>query len=237
VVHLTRSSGSYSRACQPLLQAVLSDEVIVKAGCGIDMDMLELRSVWRGLEARSRLDLGGLRANYRHNTPGLKKLAASILGVDLPKSRRIATSDWSRFPLSVEQVTYSAWDAWVGAAVTEELARRDPSTFGTLALTERLRSQRSVEELYQRQRRRKRAKLILSSLMAPYNGQQQSELQQAPKQKRSNGEDLPQWKVEMAHKLRRVVKANSHGSVEVIADVNSLGFHHARSNTNRTFTE
>lgn len=224
VVHLTRpSSGRFSKACQPLLEAVLRDKTIIKAGCGVDLDLLELRTVWPNLEAKSRLDLGGLRADEKNNTPGLKTLAASVLGLDLPKSRKTATSDWSRFPLTVAQVTYGARDAWVGAAVVAELAQRDPLVFGTAALVKRLESQTTVEELYQRQRRRKRAKMVLNALLTPYSGSGSTALQQVV---RRRPDALPTWKRQMVRKLRGVVKANKHGNVEVFASVDSysLGF-------------
>jgi 3'-5' exonuclease len=189
----------------------MRDESIVKAGCGIDQDLLELRSVWPRLEAKSRLDLGGLRSNSKDNVPGLKTLAAIVLGFDLPKSLRITTSDWSHVPLTIEQVTYGARDAWVGAAVVEELTRRDPQVFGTAALVKRLQSQPSLQELHQRQRHRQQAKLVLSALRAPYSSGR------SKKQKL-----LPTWKKQMVYQLRNVVKANRHGPVEVFGHVDCV---------------
>ena len=215
VVHLAHpSNGRSSRACQPLLEAVLQDESIVKAGCGIDQDLLELRSVWPQLEAKSRFDLGGLRVDFTNSTLGLKTLAAVVLGLDLPKSRRITTSDWSRSPLTTEQVTYAARDAWVGAAIVEELTQRDPQVFETAALVKRLQSQASLEELHQRQRRRKRAKLLLSALLAPSSGQTARQVQQQP------DDALPKWKMQRVNQLRDVVKANRHGTAEIIVNLN-----------------
>lgn len=220
VVHLTRRSGRPSKACQPLLEAVLRDESIVKAGCGIDLDLLELRSIWPRLEAKSRLDLGGLRSDIKDNTPGLKTLAAVVLGLNLPKSRRLTTSDWSHFPLAIEQVTYGARDAWVGVAVVEELAQRDPQVFGTAALVKRLHSQQSLQELQLRQRRRERAKVALSALLAPYHsGRTTHQLVL------DRPDPLPTWKKQMVYQLRDVVKANRHGQVEVFGHVDHvIGF-------------
>ena len=216
-MHLTRPSGRPSKACQPLLEAVLRDESIVKAGCGIDLDLLELRSIWPSLEAKSRFDLGGLRSDIKDNAPGLKTLAAVVLGLNLPKSRRLATSDWSHFPLTIEQVTYGARDAWVGAAVVEELTQRDPQVFGAAALVKRLQSQQSLQELQLRQRRRERAKVVLSALLTPY-----SSGRTAQKLVLERPDPLPTWKKQMVYQLRDVVKANRHGRVEVFGHVDHV---------------
>ena len=44
------------------------------------------------------------------------------LGTELNKSKRIVLSDWSKTPLSEEQISYSARDAWAAAAILEKLA-------------------------------------------------------------------------------------------------------------------
>jgi len=214
VVHLARNKGRPSKACVPLLEAVLRDERIIKAGCGVDQDMLELRRKYRGLEARSRLELGGIGASDKGETLGLKRLAASILSVDLPKSRRLATSNWSQVPLTQAQVAYSARDAWVAAAIVDVLASQDPETFETNALVDRLRSQRSLKDLSQRQRKRKNAKNLLSSLLAPYSLQCKS---------KASMNTLPSWKVESVRKLKTVMKENKFERHDFI-DVESLGF-------------
>ena len=215
VVHLARNTGRPSKACIPILEAVLRDERIIKAGCGVDQDMLELRRKFRGLEARSRLELGGIGASDKGETLGLRKLAASILGVDLPKSRRLATSNWSQVPLTEAQVAYSARDAWAAAAIVDVLEIHDPATFATDALVDRLRSQRSVKDLSRRQKKRKQAKNLLSSLLAPYS------LRSHKSKVQRNG--LPSWKVETVRELKNVMKENKFEQHEFI-DVESLGF-------------
>lgn len=168
VVHLTRRNGRPSRACAPILDAVLGDETIVKAGAGIDQDMLELWECWSGrLQARSRLDIGGIGLNEKGSI-GLQRLTSSILGLDLGKTKKQAMSDWSQVPLTDEQLIYSARDAWAGAAIVAELAAVAPDVFGTPALIEKLKSERPMEEVIALVQSRKRAKTQLASVLKPY---------------------------------------------------------------------
>jgi 3'-5' exonuclease len=202
VIHLTRNSGRFCRSCQPLIESILEDERIVKAGCGVDMDMLELRDVFPTLEARSRFDLGTLR-RHDNNMPGLKTLAACILDVDLPKSRKVSTSDWSQFPLSDFQIAYAARDAWAGAAVAAELELIDHGTFGYDALVDRLRVERPLTELHRRQRKRHRARSLLKALLRTNES----------RKARRRSVDLSLWKIELVRELRAVVQANKHVQV------------------------
>ena len=195
VIHLASLSGKPSLTCKGLLGAVLRDENIIKVGCSIDQDMLELRTKFRNnLEARGRLDLNNLRTPSTSSSPGLKRLCRTILGVALPKSRRIATSDWSRVPLSPTQLAYSARDAWAGAAVAAVLEARDPTTFAPLVLQRRLRDQRTLRDLQQRQKKRKRAKHRLKSILAPYAVLQQYH--------------LPPWQAQLVRELKCVLQEN-----------------------------
>lgn len=184
VVHLARSNGKRSLACVPVLQSVLCDETIVKVGCQIDQDMVDLMSLWGGSrEPRSRFDLGRLRSPGTP-TPGLKKLSRDILGLELPKPKRIARSNWSRVPLTERQVLYSARDAWVAAAIAEVLAERDPR-FGAGVLANELRSQQSLVEAERRMRRRKRAKSKLSMVLSKYKSRLHMRKNVSPEEKRA----------------------------------------------------
>jgi hypothetical protein len=60
--------------------------------------------------------------NTINNKSGLQGLCKSILGVDLPKEKENSASDWTRFPLTDDQITYAARDAWAGAAIATKLA-------------------------------------------------------------------------------------------------------------------
>jgi hypothetical protein len=221
VVHLASPNGRPSGSCSKPLEAVLRDESIVKAGVSLDQDMLELRQKWARMEARSRLDLGGVGASGSQRL-GLKQLTSSILGVDLPKTRRLTMSDWSQVPLTSAQLAYSAWDAWAGAAIIAELAARDPDTFGTDALVDLLRPQRTIDDLYHRQRRRKGAKNQLSSLVAPYSFRDKE-------RQPEKTSDMPTWKAEMVSNLKHIMKENRLDHQNVF-DVEPLGFSIATKN-------
>jgi hypothetical protein len=226
VVHLASLNGRPSGSCGPQLEALLRDETIVKAGCSVDQDMLELRQKWTRLEARSRLDLGGIGASGSQRL-GLKQLTSKILGVDLPKSRRLTMSNWSQVPLSSAQLAYSARDAWAGAAIIAELAARDPDTFGTEALVDLLRPQRSIDDLYHRQRRRKEAKNLLSSLVAPYSFKEKA-------RQPEKTSDMPTWKAKVVSNLKHVMKENRLDHQDVF-DVEPLGF--SITNKNQTTSQ
>ncbi|GKY91010.1 hypothetical protein MPSEU_000073800 [Mayamaea pseudoterrestris] len=166
VIQLVKPDGRFSQACVPLLEAILKDEKIVKVGCAIDDDMLALRSRFHGLEAFGRLELSGVCATEPGQSVGLKRLTDMILGLDLPKSRRLAASDWSQVPLSPAQIAYGARDAWAGAAIAAKLAELEPSSFALEQVLERLRSSsvRSLRELEDQRRKRKQAKILLKML-------------------------------------------------------------------------
>lgn len=180
VVHLTRRNGRPSKACAPILEAILADASIVKAGTGIDQDVMELWDCWRGtLHARSRLDIGGIGSNH-HGTTGLQRLAKSILGVNLQKSKKHALSDWSQVPLTEAQLIYSARDAWSGAAIVSQLADADPDTFGTEALIDLLKHETPMQELIERVQSRKRAKATLASILKPYKARKLRRVEPVP---------------------------------------------------------
>lgn len=184
VIHLAKASGRPSRACAPLIESVLRNEHVVKAGCAIDQDFIELHGKWKGLEAKSRFDLGGISGD-KGNVAGLRTLCANLLHLDLPKSKRLSMSDcsWSQLPLTDAQITYCARDAWAGAAIASELEALLPETFSPEALARRFRSQRTLKDLTERLRNRKHAKQLLTALRAPYSF---SEKKSAAK--------LPEWK-------------------------------------------
>jgi ribonuclease D len=158
----------YNRACVPLLETLLADETIVKCGCGIDDDLLELRHHVPGmksLQARSRFDMGLL--GVAKNRLGLQALTRIVLKRRLEKPKRLILSDWSESPLAEEQVAYAARDAWCAAAVLEELRSIDPQTFRTEALIDLLQSQPSLKELANKRQQRRKAKQLLHQHREP----------------------------------------------------------------------
>lgn len=220
MVHLTRGNGRPSRACAPILEAVLADESIVKAGVGIDQDMVELSDCWGGLQARSRLDVCGIGFHCNGNTVGLQRLTSSILGLDLGKTKKQAVSDWSQVPLSDEQLIYSARDAWAGAAIVAELASVAPDTFGTAALIDLLKSERSMDDLMHLVKSRERAKTQLASILRPYISRKRPSATKSPPVQHKS---VPPKVRKKVSKLKQVVSQTVIGG-PMVFDVESLGF-------------
>ena len=221
VIHLFRKTGRPSIASVPILEAVLSDETIIKAGVGIDKDLIELSQAWGVFEARSRLNLGGIGVKSKgKETTGLKRLSNAILNVELLKSRKLASGDWSQVPLSEKQVAYCARDAWAGAAIVEELIVRDPATFSPGSLKCLLANQQSVEAMTALAMERKLARTELTSLMAPFQSQ---------RSKRR----IPSNVRREATRLQGTIKA-SKPKPPLAFDVSSLGIKIERSNSQLT---
>lgn len=211
VVHLLRKTGRRSKACIPIVEAVLEDPSIVKVGCGIDLDLIELRDIWPGVDGRSRLDLGGVGGGGNRQL-GLRTLAARILGIDLPKSRRTATSDWSQVPLSEKQLAYCARDAWAAAAVVERLAELDDIRFSQGALVASLSNQTSIKDLSERLSERRRVRSLIKSLLEPHKSGSEA-----------NQTDLPEWKTETVKTLRAVLVETAMEKAPCF-DLEGLGF-------------
>jgi 3'-5' exonuclease len=242
VVHLTcptrRRIIRSSLVPQLLVDKVLLDPSIVKVGCGIDMDMVELRAIAHSVEARSRLDLGWTCATSRQTTPGLKTLAEEILGLDLPKSVHVATSDWTQFPLSVEQISYAAYDAWAGVAIAHRLATLHPETLGATVLRDSLHDQVSIHELHSRKIVRERARSILTAVLEPHRRALSQSRKQKKQQQTTTVDDdsavaaaeLPRWKSRLVKELNVVLRANRH---EVHNNNNINGNNSNNSNTIR----
>lgn len=208
VIHLLRKTGRPSVASVPILEAVLADENIIKAGVGIDHDMMELYQQWGRLEAKSRLNLGTIGGG--DDIKGLKRLSKAILEVNLPKTKSLAVSNWSKCPLSAQQLAYSARDAWAGAAIVKELMVRDPHAFAPHRLKELLRQEQSIAEMNAIAMERKLARSELTTLLAPFRS------------KRTKMRELP-GKVRMkASRLRCTIK-ESAPLKPMVFDVSGLG--------------
>mmetsp|Transcript_20273 Transcript_20273/g.27774 ORF Transcript_20273/g.27774 Transcript_20273/m.27774 type:complete len:360 (-) Transcript_20273:384-1463(-) len=131
-------NGEDGTAIVPCISSVIQDVLynanIVKAGVSIDDDALELyrwssshqqgpmessssldttdddKIVW---EMTSRFDLGCITSQSNPGRRvGLRQLAHEILNIDLPKSKKLAMSNWHEQPyLSKQQISYAARDA------------------------------------------------------------------------------------------------------------------------------
>jgi 3'-5' exonuclease len=256
----------------------MADDAIIKAGCSIDQDMMELylythhqhevaTSPSQGLihEARSRLDLGGIRlVNFidsndesnettaaptnndtNNNSVGLKTLAAEILGVRLVKSTRLAASDWSRLPLTPAQIAYSARDAWTSAAIVAELTSRSSlsllDSFSTMSNNcdgggvSVAKQERPIQELVQRQSKRKRAQQLLKHLVYLQTRRRRREQQQQQQQAMLNNDtvghdsesslsppppppplfQMGSWRQRVLQNLKTVVQENKWDAPEI----------------------
>jgi ribonuclease D len=208
VVHLVKANGRPSRACIPLLQEILENDRILKVGCGVDEDMMELRrSVAYGLDGRGRFELSGIGSAGRGSQMGLQKLVALVLGRHLPKSKKMSASNWSCVPLLPAQIVYSGYDAWAGVAIAEKLAEVDPDRFSMESVQFRLRTthQGSLMHAELRKRKRKQARKSLSSLM---------------KHRQRRGINMPatSWRLGVIRKLKTVLWQNrpeSHDTYEL----------------------
>jgi hypothetical protein len=73
-----------------------------------------------GINVRGLVDIQPI-VNPHHRI-GMKKLASSLLNLNLNKSKNIQAGDWSRYPLSIKQIEYAASDAIVCLALAEHLS-------------------------------------------------------------------------------------------------------------------
>jgi hypothetical protein len=193
IVHVSHCGDGSARCAPGVLQALLADEMIVKAGVGIDDDAIEIYR-W-GLDSntsqppwtlQSRFDLGGTAGGTINRRAGLRKVAEVVAGVDLPKNKRVTMSNWGCQVLSPVQVAYAARDAWSAAAALHELQSKRPDVFGVEAVLHNfVKHERAVQEMEQRATTRKAARIELKALKS-----ESSELD-APDERRK--EEL--WKV------------------------------------------
>ena len=167
VVHLTRKFGEHYSPPLSVVKAVLGDKSIIKAGVGIDDDMLELYRFNNNIQGKSRFDLGGIASDSPGKRIGLKSLVRILLGIDLNKSRKLAVSNWSTH-LTDSQIHYSARDAWAGAAVLSALEKIHPDTFSHEAISSVIENERSVCDLHNRAVLRRRVKKELKSILQQY---------------------------------------------------------------------
>jgi len=218
VVQLVRHNGKQSVASAPTLEAVLSDDTIIKAGVSIDDDMRQLYRHWGGLEAWSRFDLGGLGGSPNgKNTSSIKRLAKGILGLDVGKRRSVTNRNWGKVPLESKQLMYCARDAWLGAAIVDALASKDPETFSPEALHSLLlrNSERSIEQTHERLQRRKVIKSQLRTLLQD----QPSGCSKYPDPNHRLPPSIQSTVTELQKELRELVPAKAP-----VFDVKPLGF-------------
>ncbi|GAX10660.1 hypothetical protein FisN_14Lu169 [Fistulifera solaris] len=158
------------------------------------------------MDARSRLDLSVVFGGG--STLGLKTLARHALGIDLPKTRALATSNWSCIPLTDRQLHYAARDAWAGAAIAHALESRYSNTFSPTQLRQSLQQQTPLRVLQYKVQRRQHAKRLIQTLLLPYQGDQTI---------------VPDWKLTLVRELRQVAKESLLDPMEPVLDAADIG--------------
>jgi len=173
VIQLTHRNGrAQTRLLKPLMDPILKDPDVILAGAGIDEDIMELYEFAPSMFANvtSRFDLGGVGAPCQSTRMGLKTLVENLLQLQFEKRRSISVSDWSRVPLSWDQIMYSARDAWAGCACLTALAELDPNQFKFQTIQKLCQTERPVKQLVERAKKRRKAKNDLRVLNQEYSG-------------------------------------------------------------------
>ena len=93
----------------PVLEELLADPRIVKAGVSLKDDLRALKRVFP-FEEKSMLDLGTVARASGSGQTGVRNLAGIFLGFRIPKGA--STSNWAALHLSAKQIAYAATDAW-----------------------------------------------------------------------------------------------------------------------------
>lgn len=182
VVHLARCGDGTAKNAPEVLRQVLNDPFVIKAGVGLDDDALEVYRWGKAntqsqqgqgqgqgrptnWEIRSRFDLGAVAGGSARQRMGLRRVAAIVANVDLPKSRKLAMSNWGARKLNSQQVAYAGRDAWAAAKVMDVLRETREDVFGPDALLEStLEGERGLEDMDTRARQRRAAKLELKAM-------------------------------------------------------------------------
>lgn len=98
-------------------RTVLQAAQVVKIGFGLKSDRSRLHQRL-GIHAHSLLDLGSLlRYQGKKGQVGLRGAVAAVLGRQIDKSRRLATSNWANPLLTEAQQAYAANDAYAALQV------------------------------------------------------------------------------------------------------------------------
>jgi ribonuclease D len=92
------------------LQALLSGEIPLKIGLGLQDDLRRLRTDFQ-FEPDGFLDLQNYVQAFRIDEKGLKKISGIVLNRRISKSQQV--SNWDADVLSEAQLRYAATDAWI----------------------------------------------------------------------------------------------------------------------------
>lgn len=92
------------------LRVLLASPRLVKAGFGLGDDLRRLASKC-GIHCAGTLDLAQRLRTSGRNAVGVKSAVADMLGQQLQKSKKVATTNWASRVLSERQILYAANDA------------------------------------------------------------------------------------------------------------------------------
>ena len=105
----------------PVINEMLAEARIVKAGVGIAYDVKQLKEVFP-FTVNNAVDLGVIARRRGLAQSGVRNLAGLMLGYRIPKGNR--TSNWAAAQLSPAQIAYAATDAWASRELYLEFEKR-----------------------------------------------------------------------------------------------------------------
>lgn len=103
------------------LQAVFSNQGILKVGVSIRDDLTELRKL-APFQPKGIVELNEVAKELGVVREGARNLTATFLGFRISKSQQ--TSNWEREQLSRKQQTYAATDAWICYRIYDKLIKQ-----------------------------------------------------------------------------------------------------------------
>ncbi len=106
------------------LQPILSNKKQIKVGFGLKNDKHIFHK--KGIELESCVDLAKGFSHFGFTQQmGVQKAIALLFGQYLAKSKKVGTSNWARKPLTSQQISYAAADAYAALLVFEELRKQE----------------------------------------------------------------------------------------------------------------
>ena len=106
------------------LQPILSNLQQIKVGFGLKNDKHIFHK--KGIELESCIDLAKGFSHFGFTQQmGVQKAVALLFGQYLSKSKKVGTSNWAQKPLTPQQISYAAADAYAALLVFLELRKQN----------------------------------------------------------------------------------------------------------------
>lgn len=106
------------------LQPILSNPKQLKVGFGLKNDKHIFHK--KGIELESCVDLAKGFSHFGFTQQmGVQKAVALLFGQYLSKSKKVGTSNWAQKPLTPQQISYAAADAYAALLVFLELRKQN----------------------------------------------------------------------------------------------------------------